>query len=64
MTEHEFLDLFPGNICFVTLDDTRKDPTLRHYHEGFKESRKDILSALYNEISLRIIEVFTFALMK
>lgn len=49
MTEHEFLDLFPGNICFVTLDDTRKDPTLRHYHEGFKESRKDILSALYNE---------------
>ena len=49
LTEHEFLDLFSGNICFVTLDDTRKDPTLRHYHEGFKESRKEILSSLYNE---------------
>lgn len=49
LTEHEFLDLFSGNICFVTLDDTRKDPTLRHYHEGFKESRQEILSSLYNE---------------
>ena len=49
MTEHDFLDLFPGNICYVTLDDKRKDPTLRHYHEGFKESRQEILSSLYNE---------------
>ena len=49
MNEHDFLSLFPGNICYVTLDDTRKDPTLRHYHEGFLESRSEILSLLYNE---------------
>lgn len=49
LTEYEFLDLFPGKLCFVTLDDKRQDPTLLHYHEGYKESREEILSILRNE---------------
>jgi hypothetical protein len=42
----EFLELFPGNICYAVIDDKRDDQNPSHYHEGYNKTRSQILSEL------------------
>ncbi len=46
MDTRAFLDHFLGNTCFVAIDDKRKDRSPVHYHEGYGESRDEILTQL------------------
>lgn len=51
MNTSEFLSQFPGNTCYCTIDDKRKIPGLKHYHEGFDLTREQILTRLQDHNS-------------